>query len=39
MWCVYYLKDEGLFYYAITACTPEGLLAPTLQGSDFHLAK
>lgn len=36
--CVY-LKAEGLFYYAITACTPEGLLAPALGESDFHLAK
>lgn len=36
---VYYLKDEGLFDYAITACTPEGFLTPTLQGSDFHMAK
>lgn len=25
MQCVYYLKDEGLFDYAITASTPEGL--------------
>lgn len=32
---VYYLKDERLLDYAITTCTPEGLLAPT----DFHLAK
>lgn len=39
LWGVYYLKDEGLFDYAITVCTPEGLLTPTLQESDFHLAK
>lgn len=31
MWRVYYLKDEAHFDYAITACTPEGLLTPTLQ--------
>lgn len=42
---LYYLKDEGGFFLslflnsAITACTPEGFLAPALRGSDFHLAK
>lgn len=39
---LYYLKDEeGFFFFnhAITACTPEGFLAPALRGSDFHLAK
>lgn len=42
---LYYLKDEEGFFFsfffnhAITACTPEGFLAPALRGSDFHLAK